>query len=142
MYREPLPTDYVDETGERMCTPRHPDAIDDLESIKGKCGIYKLYDHELKLIYIGKSYKLGQRIVTSGRSRFASYYSYAIAETKTDTDIYELYYIGIEKPPFNTSSVHKDKPTVAMPELKFTEVKPIFKSVKISEQKKPLHLTE
>ncbi|WP_252225397.1 MULTISPECIES: hypothetical protein [unclassified Clostridium] len=93
-----------------------------------KSGVYKLYDENKQLIYIGKSYNLAIRIVTSIRERKASYFSYCVLNNKADTDIYEIYYISKLKPPLNSSNKNEDSPTLILKDLEFNYPIYIFKN--------------
>lgn len=90
-------------------------------NLKNVCGIYRLYNEDLHLIYIGKSYDLFQRISTSSYQRQAYCYDYCVLDSRADTDIYELFYINKYKPPLNADSNSNDKLTVTLPLLKFCD---------------------
>jgi len=89
--------------------------------LKGKSGIYKLYDKNKELIYLGKSHNLSKRIKTSSRKKKAEYFSYTIIENKADTNIYEMYYIAKIKPKLNKADKVEDYPSFDLPKLKFTK---------------------
>lgn len=106
--------------------------IDNLEpvfkAIRRKTGIYKLYNKNKKLIYIGKSINLENRLVTSAKDKKAYYFKYTLINNKPDTDIYEIYYIAKFKPEKNKEFNDSDKqPTIKLPELKFSNLYQIFK---------------
>ncbi|WP_459883471.1 GIY-YIG nuclease family protein [Clostridium novyi] len=100
--------------------------IDNLVTLLNQSGLYKLYDEEKNLIYIGKSYDLGNRILSSINERKASYYDYCVINNKVDTDIYEIYYISKYKPVLNKVSKNDDKCTIKLEELKFSDIRYIF----------------
>lgn len=92
-----------------------------LENLIGQIGIYRLYNENKELIYIGKSYNLGMRIISSTNERQGIYFDYSIIGNKADTDIYELYYIDILKPECNGNK-HDDVPSFKLEELTFSEI--------------------
>lgn len=89
--------------------------------LKGKSGIYKLYDKNKELIYLGKSHNLSKRIKTSSKKKKAEYFSYTIIDNKADTNIYEMYYIAKIKPKLNKADKVEDYPSFDLPKLKFTK---------------------
>jgi hypothetical protein len=65
-------------------------------------GIYKLFDKDKNLIYIGKSYSLKYRVYISSRYQLlADYVSIMILENKLDIDLFELKLIDKYNPIFN-----------------------------------------
>lgn len=98
------------------------DAAETLYSISDISGIYKIYDKSKNLIYIGKSYTLGKRIVQSIGERKGYYFSYAIVNNKADTDLYEIYYISLIQPALNAANKTGDKPTIQLKDIEFSEV--------------------
>ncbi len=97
----------------------------------GMSGVYKLYDDSKRLLYIGKSYDLGSRICTSTKERKAFYYSYSMINNRADTDIYEAYYIAKLTPPDNSVGITSDSPTVVLPDIKFTKIRPVYEDEKV-----------
>jgi hypothetical protein len=95
----------------------------DLDNIADKYGIYKLYDKDKKLVYIGKSYTLGLRIQSSLKERNCIYYSYCILETKKQTDLYEKYYISKLKPKYNIIDINTDISKLNLQEIMFSDIK-------------------
>jgi excinuclease UvrABC nuclease subunit len=93
------------------------------ESLKGKCGLYLLYNDNLELMYIGKSKKLETRIVNSLCIKGMTHFRTAFTETLSDMSVYEVYYISKLKPPLNKESKHIDELTLKLPELTFSEIK-------------------
>ena len=102
--------------------------LNEMDKILGKTGLYKLYNKNKKLIYIGKSHNLGRRIPSSAKSKKTHYFSYAITGNKADTNIYEMYYIAKLNPPRNGADNVEDMPSMNLPELEFTEKKKIYKN--------------
>lgn len=97
-------------------------AIEILYSIAEAPGVYKIYDKNKALVYIGKSYSLGKRLISSLQERKGYYFNYAITENKADADIYEMYYIAKLQPALNGTGKTGDVPTIKLEDLKFTEV--------------------
>lgn len=86
-----------------------------------KTGIYRLYDENDKIVYIGKSYNLKNRVYSSLQERKASKFDFAVLKSKADTDVYELYYINKYKPILNGDSNSGDRLTIELPELSFSQ---------------------
>jgi len=99
------------------------DYLLDLDTIVDKYGIYRLYDDNEQLMYIGKSYKLGTRIQTSLKNRKCDHYDYCILETKEQADVYEVYYISKLKPKYNVTDINTDISEFKLDELVFTDIK-------------------
>ena len=73
-----------------------------LKKITKKAGIYFLYNDQEKLIYIGKSKNLGQRIPASAKERKARKFAYIIIKNPADIHVLEPYVILKYAPPENT----------------------------------------
>lgn len=101
---------------------------DEFDYLNGVFGIYKLYDIDKNLLYIGKSVNLSSRLLGSSMERKAYFYSYAKVNSKSDLNIYEYYYISVYKPPLNVEGVYDDVLSVHLPELKFSDIKSLRKS--------------
>lgn len=86
--------------------------INEIEDLIQVYGLYFLYDINKKLIYIGKSKNLSERIPTSVKERGAHYLKYKITKTLTDAHILELYYIAKLKPILNKDSKENDDTTL------------------------------
>lgn len=75
---------------------------DELLSLRGKmrrvCGVYKLFDKDQELIYIGRSYTLWSRVLSSARKHNAEYLNYVLTENRQETDIVEASLIKFHKP--------------------------------------------
>lgn len=95
---------------------------DELCKLVGISGVYRLYNFEGEIIYIGKSYNLGSRIASSLKERRACGFDYAVIDNKADTDIYEIYYIAKIQPILNKTSNTGERPTIVLPEREFGEV--------------------
>jgi excinuclease UvrABC nuclease subunit len=72
-----------------------------LEKLDKCCGLYFLYDGNLKLMYIGRSYNLRNRIPTSANDKKLNYFKYLILENKADCLCLEVAFIIQLKPPLN-----------------------------------------
>jgi len=96
--------------------------VGSIKEVVDKCGVYKLFDKNKKLVYVGKSINLGNRLHGSLKERKCLFFSYALVENKSDVGIYEAYYISKYKPEFNTDGKYDDALSVKLPELKFSEI--------------------
>ena len=94
-----------------------------MNNIKEKVGIYKLFNNNKEIIYIGKSKNLFRRIKKHLKTiNCITYISYAITENINQASIYEPYYIEKFKPKLNKEYKTKNKLTVELPELEFSEI--------------------
>ncbi len=99
----------------------------DLAYLVGKIGVYKLYNKEKELIYMGKSRDLGSRIISSGMEQGGYFFSYSNMQNESDACIYEAYYIALLKPRNNVTGNVKDAPTIKLDDLKFSNIQTFFK---------------
>lgn len=90
-------------------------------NLAGKSGLYKIFDEFKKLLYIGKSYNLGQRIKTSVKERNGFFIKYKEIKNRADTDIYETFLIAKLQPSLNSSQDKLDKLTIDLEEIKFND---------------------
>ena len=91
--------------------------VENIDSIK-QFGLYFLYDENKKLIYIGQSTSsLHERSTKSLRLRKARYIKYAYPKTKSDTLIYEVYYITKYKPMLNRLGIEDDESTLVVEDI-------------------------
>lgn len=95
------------------------------ECKKHEFGIYFLYNTQMQLLYVGKSTEsLGYRLLSSIRERRGTAFaSIAYPQTKSDTHVYELYYIAKFRPPLNSDCSELDELdelTISLPELELT----------------------
>ncbi len=79
--------------------------------IPGKPGVYFLFDANKKLIYIGRSICLSNRVLGSFVERKAKYVKVMVTETKADAYIIEPYCILMYNPPSNSEFKTGDSPT-------------------------------
>lgn len=92
------------------------------------CGVYKLFNNDKDLIYIGKSYSIGKRIVSSAREQRASYVKIMITKTQSDANLIEQYLIATEKPSQNDLGMTFDELTVKVSfDYKFLPLVKIYK---------------
>ena len=93
--------------------------------------IYKMFDKNNKIIYIGKTIDIDQRIRQHSLDKdwFKTVYKIYYAEclNKTDMDIYEIYYINKLKPLHNKQLVNGVGFSVLLDELDFIEYKKTIK---------------
>lgn len=89
--------------------------------------IYKMFNKNDEIIYIGKTLNLKERIKQHKQEKDwfceVSIIYYAVCESKTDMDIYEIYYINKCNPKYNLLNAHKEKFKYELPELRFIEYK-------------------
>lgn len=88
--------------------------------------VYKFYNKKGELIYVGKTINIDSRIIahiSEENWKKTEIYKIecALTNSKTDMDIYEMYYINLLKPKYNIAMVNDDKPTFYLPELNFAE---------------------
>ena len=100
--------------------------VNELYNLIDTSGIYRIYNGNKELIYIGKSYTLGSRIPSSLKERKGYMFDYCIIPNKADTDIYEIYYIATLQPICNELSNTGYKPTVTLPPLIFSDIIDVY----------------
>lgn len=90
--------------------------------------IYKLYDEEYNLLYIGKTKNINNRIGQhiSDRNKIAwkgkiSKIMIADLDSELDLEMYETYYINKLNPPYNTSKVYNCESRLELIDLEFYE---------------------
>ncbi|ETR69778.1 MAG: hypothetical protein OMM_03703 [Candidatus Magnetoglobus multicellularis str. Araruama] len=87
----------------------------DYSNLKGKCGVYALYDEWMdNIIYIGRSDNLHYRIPQSVETHKAYAYQYWITRTSADAYVLEAYLINVHKPEFNQNSKANDDLTMVL----------------------------
>jgi len=110
---------------------KHEDISKEAFIVLGKLnqipGVYFIYDEKKNLMYIGKSYNLSSRIISSTKDRNGCFFSYMRTKTKVDANILEPYMIGILKPPLNRDFLTRDKPSFLISTPKMSKV---YKMVK------------
>ena len=93
------------------------------DCLKGKQGLYKLYDVNRNLIYIGKSKRLEDRVPNQINKYKADAFSIVEIENEADLSILETYLISKENPRFNREFKTKDIPSC---ELKVPKESQVF----------------
>jgi len=83
-----------------------------LQFTQNKCGVYKLFDRDKNLIYIGKSYTLNVRLASSIKEQQAYFLKYMITDTQADANLLEQFFISEERPKNNNMGLTFDKLTV------------------------------
>ena len=107
------------------------------ERIGNVSGIYKLFDKDKNLIYVGKSTSsLYERIIGSSNERQAEYCKCCEIKSKAETCIYELYYINMLMPPLNKDCKHGDGFSFELEPLKFCDFIQIYKDTKEERKRK------
>lgn len=94
-------------------------------------GVYVFYDINKNPIYVGKSTSdLCARIDSSREDRrrqeYIEYMSYSETKTRTDANIYEMYYIAKLKPFFNYDGHNSDETTLILPGLQFSSLVRVY----------------
>jgi len=112
--------------------------------------IYQFYNKKEKLIYIGKTVNLNRRFIShfseeNWKPKETDKIMYAECKTKTDMDVYEVYYINKLKPKYNISLVNTDAPSFELEELDFKlylDEDEILQSKNIKKFNNTLNLTD
>lgn len=85
--------------------------------------VYKMYDENEELLYIGKTTRFDARMIqhfskdTIEKQTWkedVTYIDYYEFKTKVDMDIMELYYIALERPKYNELSTDTEKPQISI----------------------------
>lgn len=95
-----------------------------IESMRGKPGIYMLYNKNKELVYIGKSKDLKSRLNSSIKEKEEEifYFRFSLTDNPIDASIYEPYLIGIHQPKLNCQFIGEGNPTIKLPELKISDL--------------------
>lgn len=101
--------------------------VNNLYDVIDVSGVYRIYNNNNELLYIGKSYNLASRIPSSMKERRGCAFDYAVINNRADTDIYEIYYICKFQPPLNEASNTGDTPTVVLPDIEFSKITNVYK---------------
>ena len=81
-----------------------------------------MYDKNKRLIYIGRSINLIDRVVSSAKERKAYYFSIIVCKSEADMFILEPYLISKLNPPLNCEFKTKDKPSFIIKPPKQTKL--------------------
>ena len=86
---------------------------------KKEIGLYSFWNKQKEILYIGKSKNLGRRIHSSYGDKFKNtkppiYIRLMILGNEADACFYETYLIALIKPPYNTTGVCEDYPSIRM----------------------------
>lgn len=100
--------------------------ISDYVTYHTESGIYYLYSKD-EVMYIGKSNKLGKRVIQSIQGKDVDSYSIAPIPNQADRDILEVYLINKYKPKYNKDCNSSDIPTINLGELEEKCIKKIYK---------------
>lgn len=113
---------------EEIITSNSDEFVFLLKESEKKNGLYRFFDKEKNLIYIGKSYDLSSRIKTSLKDKNASYISVLYTKNQSDANILEMFLIAKHKPILNKESNSLDLPSVAVShKYKFTPLIKIYR---------------
>lgn len=94
-----------------------------LENDNRRFYVYKMYDENEELLYIGKTTNIEARInqhfskdtiEKQSWKEDVAYIDYYEFKTKVDMDIMELYYIALERPKHNELSTDTEKPQISI----------------------------
>jgi hypothetical protein len=102
-------------------------SLDIIESLTNIPGVYKLYNKNKKLIYVGRSFSLSDRLPTSIKERSAYYFSYITTKTNADATILEPYLITKYRPVNNVDCVTTDKPSFTIDIPAESDIFPVLK---------------
>lgn len=100
--------------------------ISDYVTYHTESGIYYLYNKD-EVVYIGKSNKLGKRVIQSVQGKNVDSYSIVPIPNQADRDILEVYLINKHKPKYNKDCNSSDIPTINLGELEEKCIKKIYK---------------
>lgn len=105
-----------------------------------KFGIYMFFDENKEIIYIGKSTSnLISRMLQSFEQKdYPAYVMLGYPKTKSDTNVYEVYYISKYKPRMNKESKNDDELTVELPDIEFSDLLSTFDKANITNYKERL----
>lgn len=92
-----------------------------LTPIHKKIGVYKIFDKNEELIFIGKSSNLAERILYKLKESKGSYFSFVVLNNEIDAEIYSIYYVSKLKPLLNSSAKTEVTTTLILDDLYFTE---------------------
>lgn len=85
--------------------------------------IYRYFNEKLDVIYVGLTERpLKERVrehKVEELQKETAFIDYAIVNTKTDMEIYEIFYINKYLPKYNIKSVDSQRTTIQLPELEF-----------------------
>ena len=93
-----------------------------IHELVGVVGLYRLYDKDKKLKYIGKSINLGSRLPSSSKRKGTVFYDYCAISNISELLVYESYYISKYKPEFNVDGKYNGDMGILLPELKFSPI--------------------
>lgn len=105
-----------------------------------KFGIYMFFDENKEIIYIGKSTSdlIGRMLQSFEQKKYPAYVMLGYPKTKSDTNVYEVYYISKYKPRFNKESKNDDALTIELPDIEFSDLIATFAKAKITDYKERL----
>ena len=94
-----------------------------LENDNRRFYVYKMYDENEELLYVGKTTRFDARMIQhfskdaiekQSWKEDVAYIDYYEFKTKVDMDIMELYYIALERPKHNELSTDTEKPQISI----------------------------
>lgn len=104
--------------------------LDEIHKRLESPGVYFLFNKEQTLLYIGRSYNLANRVLSSIKDRSSGkphFVSFVDTETRADACILEPYFIGVFNPPMNSDMASIGTPRIKIaPEPKPTQLIKIY----------------
>ena len=103
--------------------------IDMMNELYQISGVYLFFSEDKKLLYVGKSVNLGERILASLAERDGVHYIKYLTCVKSDISILETYLIASLKPFYNKDCACEEQPTIKIPTPEFSEFVVVYKEV-------------
>lgn len=105
-----------------------------------KFGIYMFFDENKEIIYIGKSTSdlISRMLQSLEQKDYPAYVMLGYPKTKSDTNVYEVYYISKYKPRMNKESKNNDELTIELPDIEFSDLISTFDKANITNYKERL----
>ena len=93
------------------------------KKIPSLAGVYIIYSKDQKPIYVGKSNNLQKRLPESLKERSGWFFRFALTNSESDANIYEMYYMCLLQPALNQSKwLSSDMPTMRIEPIEFTQI--------------------
>ena len=127
--KEEITFDFIEKV-KKICIERNEELSEakeisdelckELSERSGVSGVYFIYNSQKALLYIGRSFDLSSRILTSIQERqegLPYYVRILNTKTKSDACVLEAYFIGKEKPAFNGDMVDIGEVTIKISKI-------------------------
>lgn len=104
-----------------------------------KFGIYMFFDENKEIVYIGKSTSdlISSMLKSLEQKHYPAYVMLGYPKTKSDTNVYETYYISKYKPRLN-KELNNDELTIELPDIEFSDLISTFDKANITNYKERL----